>query len=203
MVDRAIRRVVWRKPAAAAAAAPPPVAPAHTDDLLAGAPAFDIAPTDPILLLLQSATGAVELGNLELDSPALAEMRAAGITLVVPLVTNGELIGLLNVGPRLSDQGYSPDDRRLLETLGAQAAPARPRRPARPRAGDRDSRARPARAGAAGRSADPAELPAQARCPSSPAGRWPRSTGRPARSAVTSTTSSSCPTGASGSSSAT
>ena len=44
--------------------------------------------------------------------------------LVVPLVTQGELIGLLNLGSRLSDQEYSGDDRRLLESLAAQAAPA-------------------------------------------------------------------------------
>ena len=44
--------------------------------------------------------------------------------MVVPLVTQGELIGLLNLGPRLSDQEYSADDRRLLESLAAQAAPA-------------------------------------------------------------------------------
>jgi serine phosphatase RsbU (regulator of sigma subunit)/anti-sigma regulatory factor (Ser/Thr protein kinase) len=44
--------------------------------------------------------------------------------MVVPLVTQGELIGLLNLGPRLSDQEYSPDDRRLLESLAAQVAPA-------------------------------------------------------------------------------
>ena len=42
----------------------------------------------------------------------------------MPLVTQGELIGLLNLGPRLSDQDYSGDDRRLLESLAAQAAPA-------------------------------------------------------------------------------
>jgi serine phosphatase RsbU (regulator of sigma subunit)/anti-sigma regulatory factor (Ser/Thr protein kinase) len=44
--------------------------------------------------------------------------------LVVPLVTQGELIGTLNLGPRLSEQEYSSDDRRLLGTLAAQAAPA-------------------------------------------------------------------------------
>ena len=44
--------------------------------------------------------------------------------LVVPLVSQGELIGLLNLGPRLSDQEYSTDDRRLLDNLAAQAAPA-------------------------------------------------------------------------------
>ncbi len=42
----------------------------------------------------------------------------------MPLVTQGELIGTLNLGPRLSEQDYSTDDRRLLATLAAQAAPA-------------------------------------------------------------------------------
>ena len=39
-------------------------------------------------------------------------------------MTQGELIGTLNLGPRLSEQEYSTDDRRLLATLAAQAAPA-------------------------------------------------------------------------------
>jgi serine phosphatase RsbU (regulator of sigma subunit) len=43
---------------------------------------------------------------------------------VVPLVTQGELIGLLNLGERLSEQEYSADDRKLLESLAGQAAPA-------------------------------------------------------------------------------
>ena len=51
-------------------------------------------------------------------------MRAQGLKLIVPLVTQGELIGLLNLGPRLSEQEYSSDDRKLLENLAAQAAPA-------------------------------------------------------------------------------
>ena len=51
-------------------------------------------------------------------------MRDAGVALVVPLVSQGELIGTLNLGPRLSEQEYSTDDRRLLTTLAAQAAPA-------------------------------------------------------------------------------
>ena len=44
--------------------------------------------------------------------------------LAVPLVSQGELVGLLNLGPRLSDQDYSSDDRKLLDSLAAQAAPA-------------------------------------------------------------------------------
>jgi serine phosphatase RsbU (regulator of sigma subunit)/anti-sigma regulatory factor (Ser/Thr protein kinase) len=66
----------------------------------------------------------VEIARLELDSPAVAALREAGVALVVPLVSQGELIGTLNLGPRLSEQDYSTDDRRLLTTLAAQAAPA-------------------------------------------------------------------------------
>jgi serine phosphatase RsbU (regulator of sigma subunit)/anti-sigma regulatory factor (Ser/Thr protein kinase) len=86
--------------------------------------AIDIPETDPLFAYLQAAPAPVDLTHLELASPALDELRAAGVTLVVPLVTQGELIGTLNLGPRLSEQDYSSDDKRLLATLAAQAAPA-------------------------------------------------------------------------------
>ena len=86
--------------------------------------AVDIPESDPLFAYLQAAPGPVDLARLELASPALDELRAAGVALVVPLVTQGELIGTLNLGPRLSEQEYSTDDRRLLATLAAQAAPA-------------------------------------------------------------------------------
>ena len=81
-------------------------------------------PDRPALRLSPGRTGSGRHHTLELDSPALRELRAAGVALVVPLVTQGELIGTLNLGPRLSEQDYSSDDRRLLATLAAQAAPA-------------------------------------------------------------------------------
>ncbi|MGH3347285.1 MAG: PP2C family protein-serine/threonine phosphatase, partial [Nocardioides sp.] len=84
----------------------------------------DIAPNDPLLAYLQSASGAVDVTTLELDSPALAALKEAGVKLAVPLVSQGELIGVLNLGPRRSEQEYSSDDRKLLENLAAQAAPA-------------------------------------------------------------------------------
>ena len=91
---------------------------------VASAPVVDIAPNDPLFALLQGASGAVDVASLDLDSAALRELRAGGVTLVVPLVSQGELIGTLNLGPRLSEQEYSSDDRRLLTSLAAQAAPA-------------------------------------------------------------------------------
>ncbi len=91
---------------------------------IADLPAVDIAPNDPLLVFLQGASGAVDVDSLGLDSPALVEMRAVGVKLVVPLLSQGELIGVLSLGPRRSEQEYSTDDRRLLDKLAAQAAPA-------------------------------------------------------------------------------
>jgi serine phosphatase RsbU (regulator of sigma subunit) len=87
-------------------------------------PELEIAPNDPIVAYFASASGVVEIDKLDLDSPALAAMKAADIKVVVPLVSQGELIGLLNLGPRLSQQEYSADDRKLLNDLATQTAPA-------------------------------------------------------------------------------
>jgi serine phosphatase RsbU (regulator of sigma subunit)/anti-sigma regulatory factor (Ser/Thr protein kinase) len=79
---------------------------------------------DPIVAYFQSAPGAVEIDKINLQSPALETLKNAGTKLVVPLISQGELIGLLNLGGRLSEQDYSVDDQRLLNNLASQAAPA-------------------------------------------------------------------------------
>ena len=107
---------------AAPTEAPAVAVPAMEDP--GAAPAVEIAPSDPLFALLQASNGPVDTARLELESPALDELREAGVRLIVPLVTQGELIGALYLGPRLSEQEYSSDDRRLLATLAAQAAPA-------------------------------------------------------------------------------
>lgn len=88
------------------------------------APPLDIAPDDPVLAHLASASGSVDLDDLAIDSPGVRSLRAAGMALVVPLVAQGELIGLLSLGPRLSEQEYSREDRKLLDDLAGYAAPA-------------------------------------------------------------------------------
>ena len=119
-----LTRIVRRGPRAAApvqaeeSAEPVAAAPAMA------APALEISPNDPIVAYFQSASGAVAIQTLELDSPALEALKQAGVELAAPLVSQGELVGLLNLGPRLSGQDYSRDDRKLLDSLAAQAAPA-------------------------------------------------------------------------------
>jgi serine phosphatase RsbU (regulator of sigma subunit)/anti-sigma regulatory factor (Ser/Thr protein kinase) len=111
------RRVAARNPA------PAPRMPAAAQ-LHAPASAVEIAPDDPLAAYFLTAPGVVEIDKLNLASPALAAMKSTGVKLVVPLVSQGELLGVLNLGPRLSQQDYSSDDRALLNNLATQAAPA-------------------------------------------------------------------------------
>jgi serine phosphatase RsbU (regulator of sigma subunit)/anti-sigma regulatory factor (Ser/Thr protein kinase) len=115
-------RSLWRRQAVEeepvpAALPPTPVANTPIIDL-------KLAPDDPLITYLQNVSGVVEMERLTLDSPGLQTLRNAGVRLVLPLVSHGELIGLVNLGPRLSEQDYSSDDRKLLGDLAVQAAPA-------------------------------------------------------------------------------
>ena len=107
-------------PAAAAPAAPAAVTVAPADQ----GPQFELASNDPLVGYLLSAAGAVDIRGLELDSPALAALKQAGVVLTVPLISSGSLIGLVSLGPRLSERDYSSEDRRLLNALAGYAAPA-------------------------------------------------------------------------------
>jgi len=121
---QSIARVIRRTERSAATTTDVPARPDAPQRRELGVQPIEIPPNDPIVAYFQSAPGAVDLDELELDSPALASLREAGVKLAVPLVSQGELVGLLNLGPRLSDQDYSTDDRKLLDSLAAQAAPA-------------------------------------------------------------------------------
>src|SRR4029450_12028999 len=97
---RPLRRLLGRS--GMAAPSPVEVAPAA----VAASPASDLPSVavetpdhDPLLAYLQSAPGPVDVARLELRSPAVDALRDAGVALVVPLVSQGELIGTLNLGP--------------------------------------------------------------------------------------------------------
>ena len=87
---------------------------------------FDITivADDPMIAFALSQPGAVEVRRLQLDSPVLHILQANEVEIVLPLISQGELIGLLTLGPRLDGQKYARADRSLLEMLVAQVAPA-------------------------------------------------------------------------------
>ncbi|MHB1133464.1 MAG: ATP-binding SpoIIE family protein phosphatase [Chloroflexota bacterium] len=115
-----IWRLLGRRSREGSSGTPSPEAPAAARTLTR----VQVAPDDPLMTMVTQGALIVEVDRVKGDSPALRLLREAGIKLVVPLISSGELIGLLNVGPRLSDQEYSPDDHLLLRSLGTQAAPA-------------------------------------------------------------------------------
>jgi serine phosphatase RsbU (regulator of sigma subunit) len=73
---------------------------------------------------LQATADPIVIDALQPASPGRDALRAAGMKLVIPLVSQGKLIGLLTLGPRLSQRDYSSDDRKLLGDLAKRAAPA-------------------------------------------------------------------------------
>jgi serine phosphatase RsbU (regulator of sigma subunit)/anti-sigma regulatory factor (Ser/Thr protein kinase) len=66
----------------------------------------------------------LDLDELRLESPMVSRLRAEGVRLAVPLLSQGELVGMLTLGARRSEQDYASDDKTLLANLATQAAPA-------------------------------------------------------------------------------
>ena len=121
MTTRALWRNRTRSPETPEALPPPPAAPLPPAAIIP----LDIPRTDPLVAHLQAnQSGVIDVERLTLDSDGVRALRAAGVRLALPLVSQGELVGLINLGQRLSEQDYSSDDRRLLGNLATQAAPA-------------------------------------------------------------------------------
>lgn len=85
---------------------------------------ISIAAGDPLRAFALSHSGSLEVRQLQLDSPVLRLMQEYEIELALPLISQGELIGMLTLGARQDGQKYARADRSLLETLAAQVAPA-------------------------------------------------------------------------------
>ena len=79
---------------------------------------------DPLVAFLSQDPGVVELDWLDQDSPALRRLKTGRVKLLVPLISQKELIGWFTLGPRLSGEEYATTDRSLLANLAAQIAPA-------------------------------------------------------------------------------
>ncbi len=79
---------------------------------------------DPFIPYALAHPDAVEVGRLQLDSPVLRILKKNQVEIGLPFVSQGELIGLLTLGPLPDGQKYTRDDRRLLNALAAQVAPA-------------------------------------------------------------------------------
>ena len=119
------------------------LAPAENVPQAASAPAFDgspvwepaqpaassasiatIAGDDPLVAYVLKHSGILDVERAQLDSATLRTLKIQGAELALPLVSQGELLSLLALGPRLDGLEYTREDRNLLAMLAAQVAPA-------------------------------------------------------------------------------
>src|SRR5205814_4382610 len=83
-----------------------------------------IADDDPFLAYALSHPGTLEIDRLQLDSPILEDMKLRAAEMILPLASQGELLGLLILGPDLKGKAYTREELTMLNTLAQQVAPA-------------------------------------------------------------------------------
>lgn len=86
-------------------------------------PALNITKNDPLVDYFEKYPQIADVSKLNIDSPTLNLVRGAGAELIVPLLSSGELVGILILNSKRSEQEYSSDDRQLISMLAAQVAP--------------------------------------------------------------------------------
>ena len=83
-----------------------------------------IADDDPIIPFLLKHSDTTEVDQVQVHSSLLEILKTNAVSLVLPFVSQAELIGLLTLGPLQDGQKYTRDDRSLLNLLTNQVAPA-------------------------------------------------------------------------------
>ncbi len=83
-----------------------------------------VADDDPLLAYLLSHAGALEVERLQVASETLQDLDAQGAEILLPLVSQGELLGLLILWPRMKGQRYTFEHLYLLRSLAQHVAQA-------------------------------------------------------------------------------
>src|SRR6266566_2595640 len=83
-----------------------------------------VAGNDPLMAYVLGHPGTLEIDRLQLDSPALQDLKLRAAEILLPLASQGDLLGLLILGPHLKGRAYTRDERGMLDTLALQVAPA-------------------------------------------------------------------------------
>lgn len=85
---------------------------------------FAVADEDAMIAYALRHLGTIEVDRVQLDSPLLQDLKARRAEIIQPLASQGELIGLLVLGPHLQGAEYTGEEFAVLNTLAAQVAPA-------------------------------------------------------------------------------
>jgi GAF domain-containing protein len=85
---------------------------------------LEIAPDEQLIGYFERHPVPLVGRGIDLASPAAPYLGANGASLLVPLVTQGRLMGLLSLGEPAGGGSYSRDDLAFLTTLADEAAAA-------------------------------------------------------------------------------
>lgn len=83
-----------------------------------------LADDDPFITYVQKHPGLLEVTRLQIDAPIVQKLKLQRAEMLFPLASQGELIGLLMLGPCLKGEEYSGEQRAMLTALIPQVAPA-------------------------------------------------------------------------------
>jgi serine phosphatase RsbU (regulator of sigma subunit) len=84
----------------------------------------NVADDDPLMAYVLNHSGTLEIDRLQLDSLLLQELKLHGAEIILPLASQGELLGLLILGLHLKGEAYTREEFIILDTLAPQVAPA-------------------------------------------------------------------------------
>ena len=85
---------------------------------------LEIAPDEQLIAYFEQHPAPLIADGIDLALPAVPFLAANGVSLLVPLVTQGRLVGLLSLGEPAGGGSYSRDDLAFLTTVADEAAAA-------------------------------------------------------------------------------
>ena len=85
---------------------------------------LEIAPDEQLIAYFEQHPAPLIADSIHLALPAVTLLATSGVRLLVPLVTQGRLVGLLSLGEPAGGGSYSRDDLAFLTTLADEAAAA-------------------------------------------------------------------------------
>ena len=79
---------------------------------------------DPLVAYMLHHVNALEIDHLKVDAPLLQDLQLRAADVLLPFASQGELIGLLILGPHLKGDRYTREELALLDSLALQVGPA-------------------------------------------------------------------------------
>lgn len=83
-----------------------------------------VAENDALIPYVLHRPVALEVDRLRVESPVLQDLKLHAAEVLLPLASEGELVGLLILGPQLKGERYSHEELARLASLVPQVAPA-------------------------------------------------------------------------------